>query len=334
MKSILAKVKFLVVASVILTLGFLGAAYAPATYAQMDELNEVQLGLGDQGNVADLSFTPRDFVIYAGDTVRWTNIGGGTPHTVTSVTGAFDSTPDFVIPPPAEVATALFGPGGFLLPGQTYSFTFEEAGEVNYWCKLHPLMLGKVIVTDDQAPPNSVMYVTSGWGSETTSVDAFGPREITVAKGTTVIWTNQGVYQPHTVTSSLYDSSPNWTQEAAEGFGQLSFLWKDSTFEFTFNEVGTFPYFCKLHAGMRGTVIVLPAKAMSAEMGMMDGEKKEMEMMAGAAGPEGPPGPAGAQGPPGPAGSAGDSGLVFGSLAIAIIAIALSGASMVRSKKK
>ncbi|MFL6488789.1 MAG: plastocyanin/azurin family copper-binding protein [Nitrososphaera sp.] len=33
--------------------------------------------------------------------------------------------------------------------GDTQSFTFEEAGEFDYYCTLHPNMIGKVIVTDE-----------------------------------------------------------------------------------------------------------------------------------------------------------------------------------------
>ena len=81
----------------------------------------------------------------------------------------------------------------------------------------------------------------------TTSVDikdmAFSPATITVKKGSTVTWTNKdGV--SHTVTG---DESGNMDSETlAEG----------DTYQFTFNEVGTFDYHCNFHSGMTGKVVV------------------------------------------------------------------------------
>jgi nitrite reductase (NO-forming) len=60
-----------------------------------------------------------------GTTVTWTN-GDNQLHTVTAVDGSFDS--------------------GFLEEGATYSFTFDQAGEFEYFCLPHPWMRAKVIV--------------------------------------------------------------------------------------------------------------------------------------------------------------------------------------------
>lgn len=77
--------------------------------------------------------------------------------------------------------------------------------------------------------------------------DYFTPKVITVPAGTTVTWINSGS-DPHSVTSDtrIFDS------------GTLA---PDATFSFTFNNPGTFPYYCKFHggpggAGMSGIVIV------------------------------------------------------------------------------
>ncbi len=69
---------------------------------------------------------------------------------------------------------------------------------------------------------------------------AFNPATITVAKGTTVTWTNKDS-AAHTVTGSGFDS------------GSLS---KGQTFSYTFNEAGTFDYICTIHPSMKGKVIV------------------------------------------------------------------------------
>lgn len=72
---------------------------------------------------------------------------------------------------------------------------------------------------------------------------AFVPDPILVAPGTTVRWTNNDSV-PHTVTSDpagLFDSG---TLEPGESF------------EYRFDDPGTYPYLCTIHPTMTGTVIV------------------------------------------------------------------------------
>lgn len=73
---------------------------------------------------------------------------------------------------------------------------------------------------------------------------AYSPREITVAPGTRVTWTNRDDV-PHTVTSSA--------QPRAFDSGALD---DDSSFAFVFQTPGTYDYFCALHPHMTGKVIV------------------------------------------------------------------------------
>ncbi|MDZ7844454.1 MAG: plastocyanin/azurin family copper-binding protein [Anaerolineales bacterium] len=75
----------------------------------------------------------------------------------------------------------------------------------------------------------------------------FGPEEIVIQPGTTVVWNQTGSIS-HTVTADdgLFDS------------GNME---QGDTFAFTFEEEGTFPYYCVYHGGpggkgMSGTVIV------------------------------------------------------------------------------
>ncbi|MGZ5119469.1 MAG: cupredoxin domain-containing protein [Burkholderiales bacterium] len=71
---------------------------------------------------------------------------------------------------------------------------------------------------------------------------AFAPKEITVAPGTKIIWTNRDE-TPHTVTSK--DKS-----FASKG------LDTDDKFEHTFASEGNFTYICTLHPFMTGVVHV------------------------------------------------------------------------------
>jgi plastocyanin len=61
-------------------------------------------------------FEPKVISIEPGTTVRWTNHGEHR-HTVTDRNGAFDS--------------------GELMPGETFSFTFDQPGTVEYFCRPH-----------------------------------------------------------------------------------------------------------------------------------------------------------------------------------------------------
>src|SRR5215212_3054983 len=76
-------------------------------------------------DIEDFDFDPADVAIQPGDTIMWVN-RGNTPHTVTSDDGQFDS----------EV----------LNPGESFMFTFPEAGTFNYHCEIHPFMTGSVSV--------------------------------------------------------------------------------------------------------------------------------------------------------------------------------------------
>jgi plastocyanin len=46
---------------------------------------------------------------------------------------------------PGEDAGAEFD-SGYMGPHSTFSFTFEQGGEYEYFCELHPNMIGTVVV--------------------------------------------------------------------------------------------------------------------------------------------------------------------------------------------
>ena len=75
---------------------------------------------------------------------------------------------------------------------------------------------------------------------------AFSPEEITMPPGTTVVWTNKDTTQ-HTVTSGTRDEPTNTFDETVP---------PGSTYRYTFEEPGTYPYFCSIHTGMNGAFIV------------------------------------------------------------------------------
>jgi amicyanin len=74
---------------------------------------------------------------------------------------------------------------------------------------------------------------------------AFSPPSLTVKVGAAVTWLNKDDI-PHTVASK------------AQVFKSKALDTNDS-FSFTFNEAGTYEYFCSLHPHMTGTIVVQSA---------------------------------------------------------------------------
>jgi plastocyanin len=73
-------------------------------------------------------FNKKEITIKKGTTVVWVNLES-MPHTVTDMNGTFDS--------------------NYMAQGDRWSYTFEEAGEFEYFCLYHPNMVGKVTVVEE-----------------------------------------------------------------------------------------------------------------------------------------------------------------------------------------
>jgi plastocyanin len=78
-------------------------------------------------NAGSNSFSPNPVEVKVGETVTWINDDSGR-HTLTSKDGIFNS--------------------GIMGKGQSFSFTFNKAGEYPYFCSPHPNMVGTVVVTE------------------------------------------------------------------------------------------------------------------------------------------------------------------------------------------
>ena len=103
-----------------------------------------------------------------------------------------------------------------------------------------------------QTPSSS--YTTS-WDSTSLAVNVnvsmddnfFQPSSITVTTGDTIIWQNDG-NNPHTTTGGLRGAPTGaWDHQVSSGNSSPSVV---------FNTAGTFPYHCRFHFGMDGTVVV------------------------------------------------------------------------------
>jgi len=76
-------------------------------------------------------YIPASVTINTGDTVEWIN-SDTAAHTVTGGS-------------PADGPSGVFD-SSLVLGGATYAFTFEEAGSYDYFCMVHPWMVGNVQV--------------------------------------------------------------------------------------------------------------------------------------------------------------------------------------------
>ena len=80
--------------------------------------------------IQDICYIPSSIIIEKGKQVTWVNQDSAF-HSVTS--GFYDE------------PTELFD-SGHLDPFESFSLTFDESGTYDYFCTLHPWMMGQVIV--------------------------------------------------------------------------------------------------------------------------------------------------------------------------------------------
>ncbi len=174
-------------------------------------------------------------------------------------------------------------------------------GSYTFVCILHPFMSGKIDVTSelgDRTTPAEVREASqeaaaaareeaeafeepeltiegntataaAGWGNRVTAVNRFAPADIKVDAGTTVKWTSQNPYEPHTVTFAPPGDAnpfapPAGVRTGADytgGFSHSGLYGAEGTpfageFSLRFPEAGTYEYTCLLHPGMDGKVTV------------------------------------------------------------------------------
>ena len=266
-------------------------------------------------------YLPYEITVSPGTTVTWNN-DDSAAHTVTSGN-------------PSDGYDELFDSSIFMT-GTSFEFTFDDVGTYDYFCMVHPWMLGVVNVSDSQmmetetevemetetevemetetevemetetevemetetevemetetevemetetevemetetevemetetevemetetevemtSPTITTTIIEVAQGSgvagcETTN-ECYLPYEITVSPGTTVTWNNDDS-AAHTVTSGSIDAG-------LTGVFDSSIFMTGTSFEFTFDDVGTYDYFCMVHPWMTGIVNVV-----------------------------------------------------------------------------
>ncbi|SFL98184.1 Plastocyanin [Paenibacillus sp. 1_12] len=243
--------------SLILMLALGGTVFA-ANPASSEQWN-VFVGK-EQGQVSLDSMFPKVIYIHEGDKVKFTNGAKATPHTVTFLAGAapLNSEDPVNLAPSTASGSKWDGKSlinsGMLTPTQDYSITFTTSGAFPYYCIVHPLMTGTVVVLpvgasipsliqqtagaksdeeDLMAQANalnhvnmdahymkntdgSMMYmVDAGMGSRGFSTNAMMPESIYINEGDSIQWLNDNQYEPHFVTFNKPDDLNFFTPQGS-----------------------------------------------------------------------------------------------------------------------
>ena len=105
---------------------------AAASAGPQTHIVETAMGSGAPGcETSNACYLPQDITINTGDTVKWDNVDTAA-HTVTGGS-------------PADGPSGVFD-SSLLMAGLDYSFTFDDAGNYDYFCMVHPWMVGSVTV--------------------------------------------------------------------------------------------------------------------------------------------------------------------------------------------
>ena len=104
----------------------------PNVFAESTYSVDMAMGSGAPGcETSNACYLPADITISTGDTVQWDNVDTAA-HTVSGGS-------------PANGPSGVFD-SSLLMAGGDYSFTFDDAGNYDYFCMVHPWMVGSVTV--------------------------------------------------------------------------------------------------------------------------------------------------------------------------------------------
>ena len=127
----------------------------PKTEIIFDKSIEITLNSSIPGCELDSScYLPYEEKLSGGEIILWTNVDS-TAHTVTSGN-------------PAEGKSDYFD-SGIIPPGNNFLHKFEDTGMFQYYCELHPWMLGVISVGDSEIP--SWIKNNAGWWADGTIDD-------------------------------------------------------------------------------------------------------------------------------------------------------------------
>ena len=159
----------------------LAALFAMPQAALAADVN-VDITTGSSTKTTD-AFAPNPVQANVGDTIIWTN-KDSTVHTATS--GAASGGP-----------TGLFGGSAsaptIIAPSATQSYTVTEAGDIPYYCVLHPTMVGTITVSENGNGGN-------GEPHESTATATLGDQSFEVTANSTATLTGAEIAEGESVT--------------------------------------------------------------------------------------------------------------------------------------
>jgi plastocyanin len=192
--------------------------------------------------IRGFAFTPKNLTVAEGDVVEWVNRDSA-PHTATATAAATAT----------GTAGGVFDTGR-IASGGSARWVATGAGEIPYFCRIHPSMTATLVVMPKAAAGGAVTGEDdAGSDGQTTAapltanidVEDFAchPEDVTVRAGGRVKWTNR---------DSAYHSV-----SAYDGAWQLGFMPRGGSTERVFDEPGEYEYTCGTHTAMHGRVRVV-----------------------------------------------------------------------------
>jgi plastocyanin len=200
-------------------------------------------------------FDPSNGVVNPGGMVTWEN-NDNAPHTTTSGTPSNGPDNEF--------------DSGLIMSGQTFSYTFDDSGIYDYYCMVHPWMIGKVTVTgnvvvtepqmESQVQETVIAEVNSTpIMTDTINIASFAMSNICDDEKNCLdpyhaqVMINQNVTWTATpFTTSIV--SGNIT-DGPDGIFDFGFKINEESV-FAFNQPGTYQYFDMMHPWIAGNVTV------------------------------------------------------------------------------
>jgi plastocyanin len=95
--------------------------------------NQITIVSGSSSPDSKLFYDPHNAEVKVGTEITWVNNDTNMPHTVTSGS-------------PGTGHSGVFDSGIMMGDGSTFKHTFDQKGEFEYFCTLHPWMISKIVV--------------------------------------------------------------------------------------------------------------------------------------------------------------------------------------------
>ena len=186
--------------------------------------------LADSATEGNPDYIPDRAIITQRHLIEWTNVDS-VAHTVTSALDfgeTFDSS--------------------LISAGEIYTLDTNdlEIGEYEYLCIIHPWMVATIVI---EAPVEQTkVLIPLGSAILEDEQLYYDPEVLNISIGTTVIWNN--------VDNTMHTATSGTPDNGFDGVFDSDILSVGDTFEFIFNDSGTYNYYCILHPWMVGTVNV------------------------------------------------------------------------------